>query len=698
VIAVHGRKIFLSIFRNHSNFKELTMRNSLFRFLTAGLVLYSFAATTLGQVKAFDVSRMDNTADACNDFFQFANGTWVKNTPIPPSQSRWGSFNSLAEDNRDVSHDILEKAAKVKAAAGSNIQLIGDFYASCMNEDAIEKAGAHPLDDEFARIDNIKSVNDLKLEIAFLHKEGYPAAFRLNGGPDQRNSNMVILNAGQAGLSLPNRDYYTAQSDSMKTTRDRFVQHMTNMFKLLGESPDQAAADAQTVMSVQMRLANASMTPEQLRNRDKNYNKITLAEAQKIVPDLSLEDYLKERGIAARPDIDFQQPAFFAELDKMLTDVPLDQWKTYLRWMVLSSAAQALSKAFVDERFDFQGRFMTGVKEQQPRWKRCTEATDGTLGEALGAEWVKLKFSPEQEKAANEMIDHLFAAMKSHIQNLTWMSDVTKQKALAKLTAYKRKIGYNRNPRGYKGLTIDRSSYFDNSRRASVFQIMRNQQDIGKPTDKTRWGFTPPTVNASYSSSNNDITFPAGILQPPFFNFAADDAINYGGMGAVIGHEISHGFDDQGSKYDADGNQLNWWTPEDRTKFEERASCVINQFNGYEVLPGLNIKGQRTIGENIGDLGGLNIAYTALMDDLKSKAAPGRIDGFTPEQRFFLGWAQVWAAKATEQGLRLQVETDSHSWAQYRVNGPLSNIPEFAKAFGCKAGDRMVRKDICQIW
>jgi putative endopeptidase len=673
------------------------MQNKLFRFLTAALVLYSFVISAMAQTKAFDVSRMDTTADACDNFFQFANGNWVKNTPIPPSQSRWGSFNILAESNRDVEHDILEKAARQTNATGDT-KLIGDFYASCMDEAAIEKAGAHPLDDEFAAISNIKSVDDLKTEIAVLHKQGYPAVFRFGGGPDQRNSNSVILNAGQGGLSLGNRDYYTSESDAMKTTRAKFVEYMTNMFKLLGETPEEAAKDAETVMAFQMRLANASMTPEQLRNRDKNYNKITLAEAQKIVPDLSLEDYLKTRGITARTEIDFQQPAFFAEVDKMLTDVPLDQWKTYLRWMVLSSAAPTLSKAFVDEACNFQGRFLTGVKEQQERWKRCTEATDRTLGEAVGAEWVKVKFTPQQEKAANEMIDHLFAAMKTHIQNLQWMGDATKQKALAKLAAYKRKIGYNRHPRGYAGLKIDRSSYADNARRAAEFQIMRNAQDIGKPTDRTRWGFTPPTVNASYNPSNNDITFPAGILQPPFFNFAADDAINYGGMGAVIGHEISHGFDDQGSKYDAEGNQLNWWTPEDRTKFEERASCVINQFNEYEVLPGLKIKGQRTIGENIGDLGGLNIAYTALMDDLAGKGKQPLIDGFTPEQRFFLGWAQVWAAKATPEGLRLQVETDPHSWAQYRVNGPLSNMSEFAKAWSCKAGDKMVRKDACIIW
>ncbi len=673
------------------------MRTSFFHFLTVVAVIFSMCISALAQSSGFDTTRMDRSADACDDFFQFANGTWVKNTEIPASQARWGSFNMLAENNRDISHEILETAAK-KAGATGNTKLIGDFYASCMDEAAIEKAGAHPLDPTFAGIAAIKNVNDLRHEIAVLHREGYPAVFRFGGGPDQKNSNMVILNAGQAGLSLANRDYYMSDSPAMKNTRAKFVEHMTKMFKLLGESSEQAAADAATVMEFQMRLARASMTPEQLRNRDKNYNKISLADAQKIVPDLPLEDYLKTRGITARTEIDFQQPSFFAEVDKMLSDVPLGKWQTYLRWMVLNAAASSLSKAFVDEQFEFQGRFLSGVREQQSRWKRCTDATDRTLGEALGAEWVKLKFTPQQEKAANDMIDHLFAAMRSHIQGLTWMSDETKPKALAKLATYKRKIGYNRHPRGYAGMKIDRVSYAANVRRASEFQLSRNSKDIGKPTDRTRWGFTPPTVNASYSSSNNEITFPAGILQPPFFNFKADDAINYGGMGAVIGHEISHGFDDQGSKYDADGNQVNWWTADDRKKFEERAACVIDQFNGYEVLPGLNIKGQRTIGENIGDLGGLNIAYSALMDDLKTKGKPKLIDGFTPEQRFFLGWAQVWAAKATDQGLRQQVETDSHSWARYRVNGPMSNMPEFAKAWGCKAPAKMIRPNACVIW
>ena len=673
------------------------MHKKYFRFLTALVVIMSIYTSAMAQSSGFNVANMDRSADACDDFFQYANGNWVKTTEIPPSQSRWGTFNILAENNRDVEHDILEKAAKQKNATG-DAKLIGDFYASCMDEAAIEKAGAHPLDAEFARINAMKSVADLKHEIALLHQQGIPALFRLGGGPDQRNSSMVILNAGQGGLSLPNKEYYTLDTGNFPATRTKFVEHMANMFKLLGDSPEAAAANAKTVMDVQTRLANASMAPDQLRNRDKNYNKITLAAAQEIVPDFSLTDYLKTRGMPIQSEIDFQQPTFFKELNTMLTGVSLDQWKTYLRWMVVNSSAGSLSKPFVDEAFEFQGKFLSGIKEQQPRWKRCTDAANRTLGEAVGAEWIKVKFVPAQEKAANEMIDHIFAAMRTHIQNLPWMSEATKTKALAKLASYKRKIGYNRHPRGYKGLKIDRGIYAENVRRSAEFQIARNSQDIGKPTDRTHWGFTPSTVNASYNPSNNDITFPAGILQPPFFNFQADDAINYGGIGAVIGHEISHGFDDQGSKYDAEGNQKNWWTDDDRTKFDARAKCVIDQFNGYEVLPGVFIKGQRTIGENIGDLGGLNIAFTALMDDLKGKKAPGLIDGFTPEQRFFLGWAQVWAAKATDKGLRLQVETDPHSWARFRVNGPVSNMPEFAKAFGCKAPQKMVRTNACSIW
>ncbi len=406
---------------------------------------------------------------------------------------------------------------------------------------------------------------------------------------------------------------------------------------------------------------------------------------------------MKARGISTVSEINFGQPAFFAEVNKMLTDVPVDAWKTYFRWMLLNDTASALPKAFVEENFQFNEAYMRGVKEQQPRWKRCVQATDRVVGEALGAEFVKQKFTPEAKARMDQLISNLFTAMKTHIENVAWMGPETKQKALAKLATYVRKIGYNEHPLGYKGLDISRKSYAQNEINAGLFQLKRNINDIGKPTDKTRWGMTPPTVNAYYNSSYNEIVFPAGILQPPFFNFQADDPINYGAIGAVIGHEISHGFDDQGSKSDAQGNLVSWWTTEDRARFEERANCVVDQFNGYQIEPGLNINGRLTLGENIGDLGGLNIAYTALQTALAGKPRQN-IDGFTPEQRFFLGYAQVWAAKSTPEAERLQALTDPHSAARYRVDGPLSNMPEFAQAWGCKQGDKMVRTKSCVIW
>ena len=657
----------------------------------------SLWTTTLAQSSGFDTSRMNRSADACNDFFEFANGTWVKNTEIPPSQASWGSFSILAESNRDVLHTILDNAAETKAAKGSNMQLIGDFYASCMDEPAIERAGITPLQPYLKRIAGIKTSRDLPAAVAWMHKNGIPGIFRFGGGPDAKNSNMVIINAGQSGLSLPNKDYYTKMDARSVEIRVKFIDHMTNMFRLLGDDADTAARNAQTVMDIQMRLANASKAPVELRDREKNYNKIPVADAQKVIPNLDLSAYMKARGMPAMKEVNFGQPEFFAEVNKMLTEVPVDAWKTYFRWMLVSSNANALPKRFVDESFNFQGRVLQGVKEQQPRWKRCVAATDNNLGEALGAEYVKVKYTPEAEARMDALITNLFAAMKSHIEGLQWMGAETKQKALVKLAAYKRKIGYNKNPRGYSGLKVDRRSYAANEINAGLFQLNRNLKDIGNPTDKTRWGFTPPTVNASYSSSFNDITFPAGILQPPFFNFQADDAINYGGIGAVIGHEISHGFDDQGSKSDAMGNLVSWWTADDRQKFDERANCVVDQFNNYQVAPGLNINGRLTLGENIGDLGGLNIAYTALMNSLQGKE-PAKIDGFTAAQRFFLGWAQVWARKNTPEADRSQVLGDPHSHARYRVNGPLSNMPEFARAFQCKAGDKMVREKFCQIW
>lgn len=672
------------------------MQKYSFHFTIFLIVLFAVSANA--QNKGFDTSRMDKSVEACTDFFEYANGTWLKNTQIPTTESRWGTFNILGDNNNSILKQILEEASKTRAAANTDTQLIGDFYGSCMDEAAIEKAGVKPIKPYFKAIDKIKTVEDLVRQIATMHGAGLPAVFGFGGGADLKNSNAVIVNAGQGGLSLPNRNYYTDTDTKSVETRQKFVEYVTNMFKLLGDKPETAAANAKTVMDMQTRMAKVSLAPVEFRDPNKTYNKIALTDAQAIIPNFSLTNYMTVRGFPTVTEINFGQPNFFKEVNMMLTEVPIENWKTYLRWMTINSAAPTLSKIFVTENFKFFGTYLRGTKAQQPRWKTCVQAADNTLGEALGQEYVKKNFTPASKARMDEMITNLFAAMKERIEGVEWMSAATKEQAQRKLTTFKRKIGYPDVLRGYKGLAINRKSFSGNVLASRQFQIRRNLLDIGNPRDKARWNFSTPTVNASYSPVNNDITFPAGILQPPFFNFEADDAINYGGIGGVIGHEITHGFDDSGSRYDAEGNLKMWWTAEDRTKFDERTACVVKQFDEYEVQSGLFINGKLTLGENIGDFAGLTVSYDAFMKSLEGKAKPANIDGLTAEQRFFLGWAQVWAGKYTSEAERQQVKTDPHSLPRWRVNGPLSNMPQFAQAFSCKSGDKMVRKDICKIW
>jgi len=674
------------------------MRKTRFRLIIAFVLVVSVLTASTAQRKAFDTANMDTSVDACTDFFQYASGTWLKTHEIPPSQSNYGSFSILQDSNRDILHSILDKASAKRSPAGSNLQLIGDYYYSCMNEAAIEKAGKTPLKPYLDAIDRIKDVKTLAAQLAAFHNTSIPGIFVFGGAADIKNNSAVIASAGQGGLTLPNRDYYVKNDDKSKETRAKFVEYATNMFKLLGYYDESAAAYAKTVMEIQTRLAEHSLSQTDLRDPNNSYNKIPLADAVKRVPNFPLKDYMAARGVPVVTEINLAHPKFFKELNEMMKDVSIENWKTYLRFMLVNSAATSLSKAFVDENFNFFSAYLAGTKEQEPRWKRCVQSTDLVLGEALGDEYVKIAFTKKTRDRANEMINDLFWAFNARLNRLTWMSEATKVKAREKLAAFSRKIGSNEHPRGYKGLVITRTSFAGNRLRYNSFNTKRNLADIGKPRDRARWGFTPPTVNASYNSVNNDITFPAGILQPPFFNWSADDAINYGGMGAVIGHEISHGFDDSGSRFDANGDLKMWWTSEDRAKFEERAACVVKQFDGYEVQPGLFIQGKLTLGENIGDLGGLNVAYEAFLHSLEGKPRPANIDGFTPEQRFFLGWAQVWAAKYTSQAERLQVNGNPHSLPRWRVNGPLANMQQFAQAFGCKQGQPMVRKDACIIW
>ncbi len=674
------------------------MRNNYFRILMTTVIVMSIYSSAMAQSSGYNTSSMDRSADACDDFFQYSNGNWVKNTEIPPSQSRWGNFNILAENNRDILKTVLESTAGKKWPKGSDSQLIGDYYTACMDEAKIEAADLKPLMPMLKQIDAMKTPKDVQKMIATMHNSGISVVFGFGSGQDLKDSTKVIANVSQGGTSLPNKDYYTKDDAKSKETREKFVEYAGNMFKLMGDAPDAAANNAKTVMAVQTRLANAGMAPVEMRIPENRYNKIALTEAQKITPDFSWAEYLAARGVAPISEINMSPAKFFGEVNSMLKDLSLDGWKTYMRFMVVNQSAGALSKKYVDENFNFFGKYLNGTKEQQPRWKRCVQATDGAVGEALGMEFVKKAFTPEAKSRMDQLITNVFAAMTERIKGLKWMSDETKPKALAKLNAIKRKIGYPETLRGYKGLVVSNTSYIDNVRNSARFQIARNLADINKPVDRTRWGMTPPTVNAYYSGTFNEIVFPAGILQPPFFNFKADDAINYGGIGGVIGHEISHGFDDQGSKFDADGNLKSWWTAEDRAKFETNASCVADQFSKYEVQPNLFINGRLTLGENIGDFAGLTIAYTAFMKSLEGKPHPADIDGFTAEQRFFLGWAQVWAAKSTAEAERAQVLGDPHSAAKWRVNGPMSNMPEFAKAFGCKVPQKMVRPNACSIW
>ncbi|MBP6003360.1 MAG: M13 family metallopeptidase [Pyrinomonadaceae bacterium] len=674
------------------------MRITNFRFVIAIAVLLSMYTGTLAQSAGFDTNRMDRSVDACQDFFEYANGSWLKTTEIPPSEARWGTFNILGDRNNTILKEVLETAAKTKAPKGSDTQMIGDMYATCIDEASIEKAGTKPINKYLKAIDGIKTTADLQRQIAELHSYGFPAVFSFGAGPDLKASNNVIINAGQGGITLPNRDYYTQTDAKSVETRAKFVTYMTNMFKLLGDAEATAAANAAKVLELQTRLAKASLTPVERRNPDNNYNKVSVADAQALTPNFTWSGYFATREVPASADFNIAPPKFFKEVNSMLTDVSVADWKTYLRWMVVNSSAASLPKAFADENFAFFGKHLSGQKERQARWKTCVQNVDGTLGEALGMEYAKRAFTPAAKARMNVLIDNLMVSMKGRIDGLDWMSAETKKQAQAKLSTFKRKIGYPDVLRGYKGLEIKRDSYAGNLVRSNQFQIRRNMEDIGKPRDKTRMGMTPPTVNASYSSVNNDITFPAGILQPPFFNFDADDAINYGAIGGVIGHEITHGFDDSGSRFDADGNLKMWWTDADRAKFEERAACVVKQFNEYEVQPGLFINGKLTLGENIGDFAGLTVSYYAFKKSLEGKPRPADIDGFTPEQRFFLGWAQVWAGKYTPEAERQQVAGNSHSLPRWRVNGPMSNMPEFAEAFSCKAPQKMVRPDACLIW
>ena len=533
-----------------------------------------------------------------------------------------------------------------------------------------------------------------------MHTHRIPAVFGFGASQDYKDSTQIIAQAVQGGLGLPDRDYYTNDDAKSKATGEEYSRHVARTFELVGDSPESAAAEARTVMNLETKLAEKSLTRVQRRNPEANYHPMIKTQLLEMTPDFDWSRYFRGIGLPEIATVNVAQPEFFKAADKLLTSTPIDDWKTYLRWHVVNAASNTLSSKFVLESFNFNGKYLQGTTEMLPRRKRCVASTDRALGEALGQLYVARTFTPAAKERARMMVANLIAALREDLTTLSWMSSETRQKAIGKLEEYVRKIGYPDKWRDYEALQISRGAYYNNAVSAGEFDFKRNLVKIGKPVDRTEWGMSPPTVNAYYNPQFNEIVFPAGILQPPFYDPKADDAFNYGGIGAVIGHEMTHGFDDQGARFDANGNLVMWWTPDDYKKFTDRTNCVVQQFDSYEVEPGLHQKGPLVVGESVADLGGLTVAYAAYQKSLQGKPRPKDINGFTPEQRFFLGWAQVWAQNIRPEAARLRTATDPHPLGKFRVNGPLSNMTSFAQAFQCKDGDPMVRPPDkrCQIW
>ncbi len=648
----------------------------------------SLAAADLPPVPRFSPGYMDTTVDPRADFARYAWGNWSKDNPIPADKSRWGSFAQLEEYNQAGLRAILETAAAKTHEPGSVEQKVGDFFASAMDTAAIDAAGTKPVATDLAQVDAIGSLTDLAHALAVLHNQGVTGLFAVGVGADQKKSDINALYAFQGGLSLPSKDYYFEEKHAK--FREAFLAHVAKILGLADATPEAAAAGAKTILEVETALATNAKTPVELRDRLANYNKMPTAELAAKLPAFPFAAYLAERGIGgpAAAEIIVGQPKFFEGVQAQLAARPLGDWKVYLRYKILRNAGPYLSAAFEQEMFNFYSTVLQGTPAQEPRWQRAVRVVDGQIGEALGQLYVARYYPPEAKARMAEMIANITAVMKDRLAKLEWMTEPTRQKALAKFERFYANIGHPEKWKDYSTVPVVRDNYFANVRASTEFEVKRNLAKLGQPVDKTEWAMTPPTVNAYFRPTANNINFPAGILQPPFFDFTLDDAVNYGGIGAVIGHEITHGFDDQGRRYDADGNLTDWWTAEDAAAFEARAMKMVDQYNAYEALPGLNVKGRLTLGENIADLGGVSIAYEALQRSLKGKERK-LVDGFTPEQRFFISWAQVWRTNIRDNEQKRRVEVDSHSPGRFRAIGPLVNFEPFYEAFGVKEGDPM---------
>jgi putative endopeptidase len=649
----------------------------------------------------FDVSNMDTTVSPRADFYQFANGTWLANNPVPATESRWDSFNELIENNKKLIREILEEsAADTKAEEGSNRKKIGDFYASGMDIAKIEEQGIQFISEDLAMIDNAGSKEELLNVIADLHTFFVVPMFEFFPEQDLKNNTEVVPYLYQGGLGMPSRDYYLKDDSRSQEVRDEYVRYISTLLMLAGSEEMSAAESADMILELETRLAEKSRSRVELRDPELNYNNMNLEELAKVAPAIDWSRYFSLVGVDDPQVIIINSPEFFAELSTLVNEIPLETWKVYTRFHYLSASATYLGSDFRQADFAFNENVLNGTEEMKPRWKLVQETIDSFMGEALGEVYCQKAFTAETKARMMELVSNLQAAFEQRINNLEWMTDETKAKAQVKLSTIINKIGYPDKWRDYSSLTIDRESYMMNVKRAARFEFDRNIAKIGKPVDKTEWGMSPQTVNAYYNPLINEIVFPAGILQPPFFDPNADDAVNYGAIGSVIGHEMTHGFDDQGRQFDAEGNLKNWWTSEDSARFEERAAMLVEQYSNYPVNDSLRVNGEFTLGENIADLGGVTIAYDAYLMSLKGKPDPEPIDGYAARQRFFLGYAQVWRNNIRPEAAAQRILTDPHSPGMYRCNGALSNLPVFYEAYDVQEGDEMYREEAARaaIW
>jgi endothelin-converting enzyme/putative endopeptidase len=651
-------------------------------------------------LKGPDETALDRSAAPCEDFYQFACGSWMKATPIPDDESSWvRSFSVIHEQNENALRAILERDAAGDTKGDAYGQQLGDLWATCSDEATLEKKGADDLKPELKRIDEIHDVKSLAKELARLHSFGVHAGFAIGSEVDLKDSAHMIAGVAQAGLGLPERDYYLSDDQRKKDVRAEYEKHVGRTFELLGDKPKTAENEAKTVMKIETDLAKASMTNVELRDPQKTYHKLDADGLKKLAPEVPWDGYFADLGFPGLSSINVAQPDFFKNLGAMAKKVPLADWRTYLRWHLTRAASPYLSQKFVDEAFHFR-QVLTGAKTNLPRWKRCVRSIDEMMGEALAQPFVKEHLGEDGKKAAQGMVSEIEGSMKRDLDGLSWMDDATRTKAEEKLAKVDNKIGYPAKWRNYDALTIDRKSLLGNIAAARAFEVKRELNKVGKPVDKDEWEMTPPAVNAYYEPAMNEMVFPAGILQPPFYAKTQTPALNFGAIGMVVGHELTHGFDDEGRQFDADGNLKDWWSPQVGAEFDRRAACVEKQYDEYVPVEDQHIKGKLTLGENIADLGGLKLSYAAFKKAEKEHPATPPLSGFTPEQQFFVGFAQSWCANYRPEALRLLVATNPHSPPRFRVVGPLSNLKEFADAFQCKEGSAMVRPadKLCTVW